>query len=146
MGTVWTAEVIPRGSWKGERWEVGSSTPAGKRRLARDGANLTSSAHLVRVSEINDLDVLVREPVLHVGPSRPSVGRRGEVVLCALCASRAAQMLMPMLALCGRGVESKTGADHSYRPTALAFSAKIGRRRLATRRRRGISLNNPVAP
>jgi hypothetical protein len=89
MGTFWAAEVIPRGSWKGERWEVGSSTPAGKRRLARDGANLTSNAHLVRVSEINDLDVLVREPILHVRPSRLSVGRKGEkVVLCALCHNR----------------------------------------------------------
>ena len=33
---------------------------------------LALSAHLVRVGEINDLDVLVQEPVLHVGPSHPS--------------------------------------------------------------------------
>src|SRR5271170_5588208 len=89
MGTVSAAEAIPRGSWKGgERWEVGSSTPAGKRRLARDGANLTSSAHLVRVSEINDLGV-VRELVLHMWPSRSSVGRKGEN-LCFVCVSSSA--------------------------------------------------------
>ena len=39
---------LARGSWKNGKWEVGSSTPAGKRGgLARDIANLASDAHLV---------------------------------------------------------------------------------------------------
>jgi len=59
-----------KSSWKEGRWEVGWSTPAGKRQLARGGANLTSSAHLIP----------------HEWPSRPSVVREEKVVL--LCASR----------------------------------------------------------
>jgi hypothetical protein len=39
---------LARGSWKNGKWEIGSSTPAGKRGgLARDIANLALGAHLV---------------------------------------------------------------------------------------------------
>jgi hypothetical protein len=82
MGTVWAAEVIPRGSWKGE---VGSSTPAGKRRLARDGANLTLSAHLVRAVRSVISTSLCGSPFSMWGPVVRQLGgreRRSYFVFC----------------------------------------------------------------